>query len=67
MSLAANQKDYTTQWKNEVSAILYGPVGDVYSHPELVKRMRQTITDLCQQIDEVGEILEKEGTFNKSA
>ena len=63
MAKALNKKEYTTQWKNEVSALLYGPVADVYVHKDLVNKMRESITTLCNQIDEVGDILEKEGTF----
>jgi len=62
---AISKEQYTRQWKNEVGAILYGPVSDIYEekHTELNHRMRASITKLCGEIDEVGEILEKQGSF----
>ncbi len=63
MAKAKNSKDYALQWKNEVSAILYGPVGDCYLNTDLTKRMRESITKLCGEIDEAGKFLVKEGTF----
>ncbi len=63
MAKAQSKEEYAQQWKNEVSGILYGPVGDAFQHPKLTKRMRESITKLCGEIDEVAEILEKEGTF----
>ena len=63
MSTAKSREEYATEWKNQVSALLYGPVADVFTNKNLTTKMRDTITVLCGQIDEVGEILEKEGTF----
>ncbi len=65
MARAENSKEYTLQWKNEVSGVLYGPVGDCYMNADLTKRMRESITKLCGEIDEAGEHLVKTGVFTE--
>lgn len=65
MAKAKNSEEYAKQWKNEVSAILYGPVGDCYMNSDLTKRMRESITKLCGEIDEAAKHLVKEGIFAK--
>jgi hypothetical protein len=65
MAKATSREEYA-KWKNEVSMILYGPVGDVFHHPELAQRMRDSIAKLCGEIDEATEILDKDGVFDRT-
>ena len=65
MAAAKSKDEYAQEWKNEVSAILYGPVADAYGHKDLAKRMRESVTKLCGEIDEVATNLEKEGIFDQ--
>jgi len=63
---AKDSKDYALQWKSHLTEILYGPVLDLpYTENKLKTKMRDTITDLCGQIDEVAAILVKQGTFSE--
>ena len=63
MAKAKNKEQYALHWKNEVSNILYGPLMDVSMHHSLSNRIRISVTKLCIEIDEVADILEKEGAF----
>ena len=65
MAKAANSAEYCQKWKSHVTEILYGPVRDMFSKDDLNKRMRETVSELCKQIDEVGEMLVKDGTFTE--
>ena len=64
MSKAKSKEEYCLQWKSHVTEVLYGPVGEcTFAYGELSNRMRDTISKLCMEIDEVGEMLEAEGCF----
>lgn len=65
MAKAKSQEQYTQHWKNHVAEVLYGPVRDLdlLEHPELEQRLRESVTKLCTEIDEVSQILENEGVF----
>ena len=65
MAVAKNREEYCKCWKNGISGILYGPVRDAYLNEDLCTRMRETVTEMCKHIDEVGELLVKDGTFSK--
>ena len=52
-----------------VDVTLHGPVMDVGIHTvhghDLKQRMRETVSELCRQIDEAGIMLVKDGTFSE--
>ena len=63
---AKNSAEYALQWKNEVSSILYGPVMDCsLEDKELANKMRESVTKLCGEIDEVAKLLVLNGTFTE--
>jgi len=66
MSKAKNKEEYCKQWKGHVTEVLYGPVGEcTFAHRKLANRIRETVSELCRQIDEVGEMLDADGCFDK--
>lgn len=65
MAKAKSKEEYALQWKNEVSAILYGPCADAGFSSGLQDRIRESVTKLCGEIDEVAEQLESEGVFRQ--
>lgn len=67
MVIAKTSVEYAQLWKNEVSGVLYGPIADIYEseHTELNSRMRASVSKLCSEIDEVAQILDKQGVFEE--
>ena len=65
MRKAKNREEYVKCWKSHVTEVLYGPVRDANESNDLCARMRETVSELCRQIDEVGIELVKDGTFSE--
>ena len=67
MAKAKNSYDYCKQWKEHVVEVAGGPIlsVDLAGNEELADRMRKTLGQLLDQIDEAGRQLVKDGVFEE--
>jgi len=59
------KEHYVLQWKNHLAEVLYGPCYDAVFDPDLSNRIRESVTKMYQEIDEVSELLDSQGLFDK--